>query len=139
MTFLIAVYGDSYMSYLGALIESIVETYSENVRIIVSYANMAPSLIESAKQKAPFVRFHSSNKYSFSDENNINKKISLKAKMWDELIVLSQSKRNVLLDTDMIVLKQIDRFFEQEFDIAYTYKTDEDENLSWPLNSGVMC
>ena len=125
------------MPYLGALIESIVEVYFDNVRIIVSYADMTQSVIESAKQKAPLVTFYPS-KHDFSGEGDIIKKVSSKSKMWEELMGLSTSGHNTLLDSDMIVLKKIDRFFDEDFDVAYTYKTDEDENLSWPLNTGAM-
>jgi len=137
ITFLIAVYGNSYMDYLGALIESVIEAYSDNARIIVSYASIDSSLIESAKQKAPFVTFYPS-KYRFSYEKNIKKTIPLKLRMWNELMQLSCSEHNVFLDTDMIILKPIDHFFDQEFDVAYTYKTEKSENLSWPLNTGVI-
>jgi len=138
MNFLIATFGNTSIHYLGALLESIAETYSSKAHVIVSYSDTDQSLIESAKQKAPLVTFHPS-KYSLSKEIKDNDKaISSKTKLWNELMGLSNSQHSVFLDSDTIVLKQVDHFFDKEFDIAYAYKTDESENLSWPFNTGVM-
>ena len=43
------------------------------------------------------------------------------------------------VDVDTLVVRRIDKYFENfRLDIIYTYKTNEDENLKWPINSGVI-
>ena len=42
------------------------------------------------------------------------------------------------MDSDMFLLRKIDHFFDDTYDIGYTHKTSKIENLKKPLNTGLI-
>ena len=37
-----------------------------------------------------------------------------------------------------MVLQPIDKFFDDDYDVGYTYKSEEDEGIKWLLNTGII-
>jgi len=120
-----------YIYQLQTLIQSIYEKYeSVEVEVIVYYKNMLSKDIELIK-----------NKYNvwFKEFNIVVKNLAAyKTNFWYQLVKDCTCEYQVLLDCDMVLYKRIDDFFSDDFDVIYTYKTEEDENLNKILNTGTM-
>ncbi len=64
--------------------------------------------------------------------------IPLKTLLWRQGYSATSDEQIAFLDCDIVLRRPLDDFFRHGFDVAYTYKTHVDENLDWPLNTGVI-
>ncbi len=124
-----------YISQLEVLLQSIWDLYQNTIEIAVFYENLLDKDIKEISEKFPHIIL----KYK-KIEVEFNKDIfaSRKMNMWYELYIESDKKRNVFMDSDMLLVKKIDHFFDNTFDIGYTHKTDKQEGLSKPINTGLI-
>lgn len=126
-----------YIDQLKVLLQSIWDIYQNSVEISVYYTMMENKDIVEIKSKFP----HIYTKESPIKYNYKNKNIPLaaqKSNLWYDLFVDCDTEKQVFIDADMMLLKKIDHFFDDSFDIGYTYKTEKDEVLWKPLNTGVI-
>jgi hypothetical protein len=124
---------------LSVLIESIDRIYKNKAIIKVLYNNLSKNWVNNTEKKIDMVEF------IFSETNNDlqnfsrTKLPSMKIELWYKALKTCEgNERIVLLDSDMVVLKNMDKYFRENFDIGYTFKTSEDENLNWILNTGII-
>ncbi len=137
LRFNIAIYNpeniEIYISQLKVLIQSIWDVYKDSVEIAVLYHSVAESDINEIRNKIPNIVLR---EYKF--DKTIQAKASRKLNLWLELLLDSDIKHQIFLDSDMLLLRKVDRFFDDTFDIGYTYKTDPEEVLKKPLNTGTL-
>ena len=112
INFIFYINGEEYLkNFLHPCIQSIFDIYNKNCKIYVAYSNCNPYILKDI-----------SNIHLFSVNNN-NKNPAAKINSgW--LPVLGKIKNNeniAFLDADTILIKDISHFFENDFDIAYTY------------------
>lgn len=126
-----------YIDQLKVLLQSIWDIYQDSVEISVYYTMMENKDIVEIKSKFPHIYTKESPiRYTYK-----NKNIPLAAQknnLWYDLFVDCDTEKQVFIDADMVLLKKIDHFFDDSFDIGYTYKTEKDEVLWKPLNTGVI-
>lgn len=119
------VYNDDYLPYLKAFYNSVRSVYGDAVEIHLAYANL--------KKSPAYIK----NKHKFVMGKKV-RSAAAKVNLWADMIEKDLGDRLLFIDCDTIMIKPIDDYFESDFDIGYTVKTFEDENLQWPLNAGVM-
>ncbi len=139
VTFATILFGNEQIKYLYVLLQSIAETYCEEACVIVYYAGVDAKYIDEIRRKAPFVLLREHKDLDFSGKD-WKVKASFKTQGWYKIIKEQRWPKNLaFIDVDTLVIKTIDHYFENSFaDVLYTYKTNEDENLKWPINSGVI-
>lgn len=122
-----------YVSQLKVLLQSIWDVYKDSVEIAVLYHSVAESDINEIRNKIPNI---------FLKEFKFNKKLQAKASrklnLWYELFLDSNRNTQIFLDSDMLLLKKVDKFFNDTFDIGYTHKSEPEEILKKPLNTGTL-
>jgi len=137
LTFCIGVFGDSYTHYLYALLQSIDDIYQGGADISVAYMDMAPAVLEEISHKLSYAKL-----VPFAGParvDNPEEPISYTLYMWEQQLEDAETTNVVFPDTDMLLVKPVDCFFDDnQFDIGYTYKTEWDENLQCPINSGMI-
>ncbi len=131
----ISLYGEEKITLLYALLASIIQVYEgdNSVSINLLVQDVSESVIKEIKRKVNLdLRV---TKY----ENSIGRdRISGKMNLWKGLVDSSTKDNILLLDADTVLVRDVRPFFDKNFSIGFTYKTDEDENLSWPINTGVI-
>lgn len=117
LTFLVSVNGDKWVqTYLGALLQSIDELYGDSCRVVINYNDVSIPVLAEAQRKLPYAKFKTSKikiPKTGVDSNLMD--------MWTELLEGVNDENLVFLDADMIILKDISKFFEDSFDVGYTY------------------
>jgi hypothetical protein len=94
--------------------------------VIIAYANLSkiPSYVDKTYKCKLGKKVHSA---------------SAKLNLWCDVINRDIGNDPILfIDCDTIMVKPIDEYWDLDFDIGYTKKTFEDENLKWPINTGVI-
>jgi len=141
ITFATALFGDNQINCLYALLQSISKVYQKEVCVIVYYASVSPENIREIKRKAPSVFLREDKSLDYSSKN-FECRASFKTVGWCKIIEEQRwPEYLVFLDVDTLVVKKVDKYFDKYFgckDIGFTFKTHEDENLNWPINSGVI-
>lgn len=130
----ISVKGEKHLKYLFALIQSIKIVFeSNNVSVNILYSDVKREVIEDIARKAFLVK-------RLTKYQGYQSKLAIPGKLnfWNTIVQESQSSNLVLLDADTLVIRDFTEFFNKDFDIGFTYKTEESENLDWPLNTGVI-
>lgn len=122
-----------YISQLKVLLQSIWDVYDDSVEIAVLHHSVAKSDINEIRNKIPNIVLR---EYKF--DKIIQARASRKLNLWLELLLDSDIKHQIFLDSDMLLLRKVNRFFDDTFDIGYTHKTDSEEVLKKPLNAGVI-
>ena len=118
LTFFTTVKGDNWLNtYLGVLLQSIDELYGDSCKIVVSYTDITPTNLEIAQRKLPYVEWVQS---EFKDLPETGQYSNL-MDYWNELIEKSNDEKIVFLDADMAIIKDILPFFNESFDVGYTY------------------
>lgn len=131
----VSLYGMEKITLLYALLASITKVYEgdNSVSINLLVQDISESVIKEIKRKVNLdlrvVRY----------ENPIGRdRISGKMNLWKRLVDSSTKDNILLLDADTVLVRDVRPFFDKNFSIGFTYKTDEDENLAWPINTGVI-
>lgn len=138
ITFVIVVYNNSYINYLKVLLQSIKDVYQDKAAVVIYYSEINEETIAEIKKKMFNCIIKKLSGYNLH-EGDYNHRASMKSAIWvDVLAEQSQITNAICLDTDMLVVKPVDKLFEKEFDVGFCYKTHADENLRWPLNAGLM-
>ena len=131
MEFCISIYGDTLEKFLSPCIYSIRDIYKKEI-INVCYYKVSKDLISKIQRKCDNVFF-----YEFGEELDLKDKITRigqKPNLWKDLFKKSSEKNILFLDVDMLLIKNVDEFFNYEFDIGFTYA----ENYNYPINTGVL-
>lgn len=137
ITFAAVLFGNEQIDYLKVLLQSIIDVYQEEASVIVYYADVHSKHIEEIKSKAPFVLLKEDKNLDYSTED-FDCRASFKTVGWCKIMEEQRWPENlVFLDIDTLIVKKVDKYFNR-VDIIFTYKTYVDENLRWPINSGVV-
>lgn len=138
ISFVIVTYNDNYIDYLRVLLQSIKDVYYDRAHTVLYYANMSDEYISEIKERMPNCLVKEITGYNLKD-GDYNWLASLKSAIWSDVLAENPQIDNaVCLDTDMLVIKPVEDLFERDFDISFCYKTDESENLNWPINGGLV-
>lgn len=138
ITFAITLYGNEHIWYLCVLLQSILNVYGKEMQVILYYADVDSKYIQYIKRKIPHITLKELENYQFLN-TDLQTRISFKTFLWHKILTeQSLTDKVVFLDADTLILKKIDKYFDDQIDVLYTYKTHENENLSWPLNTGVI-
>ncbi len=138
VTFATVLFGNEQIKYLYVLLQSIAETYCEEACVIVYYAGVDEKYIEEIRRKAPSVLLRECLELDYSDED-WKVKASFKTQGWYKIISEQRWPEHLaFVDVDTLIVNPIDHYFDTNADVIFTYKTNEDENLKWPINSGVI-
>ncbi|MHA1843308.1 MAG: putative nucleotide-diphospho-sugar transferase, partial [Promethearchaeota archaeon] len=129
-----------YFYQLIALLQSIKNLYHNSAEIGLAYTQLSDDAIRKLKKKFRNIKI-----LKFKNKTRINKNTDYllpaapkKLNMWYELLCASNYRFQVFMDTDMIILKKIDKFFKYPFDIGFTYKTEKKEDWWKPINTGLI-
>lgn len=139
ITFATVLYGNNHIEYLYVLFQSILQIYERETCIVLYYAEVDEKYIDAIKKKIPSVILRKFENCDFL-KKDLQTRISLKTIMWCKILEEQTWLENVVfLDVDTLLVQKIDSYFSScPNDIFYTFKTHEDENLNWPLNTGVI-
>jgi hypothetical protein len=122
LTFYTTVTGDQFARiYLGVLLQSIDEIYRGSCNVVVGYSDLSRKLLQTFHQKLPYVKWLKSP--SGKPKAKLHRdRAALKLKTgWWPFLSRMKNTRLVLMDADMLVLKDISHFFDDHFDVGYTY------------------
>lgn len=137
MIFNIATYGEKYLPYLKVCVESILHTHG-SPRIRISHSQISEKSLKPFRNLSCIELVPSAHCIP-PGVTDIRRTVPLKMGKWLELAELAEKdEEHVLLDVDTLVLRNLGHFFEEPFDVTFTYKTEKSENLKWPLNTGVV-
>ncbi len=127
--FITSVYGKKYGGMLLSLLYSI-QTSNPNATVTVFWHDVSPNIriLEKVFTQYEFIDV------GVGHHSNLVDNIAEKAPLWAKAAHYYPDERIVLLDTDMLVIKDITHFFDEEFDIGFTYKHAE----IYPINTGVI-
>jgi len=131
----VSLYGVEKITLLYALLASIMRLYGgeKDVAVHLILQDIPESIIEEIRKKVKLdLRI---TKYTDPIGRD---KISGKMRLWKILVDRAVKDNILLLDADTVLVRDVKHFFNKEFDVGFTYKTDEDENLAWPINTGVI-
>lgn len=133
MLYCTCVVGDDWLPMLDAWLESV---YRVGGVPLVVYADVSP---ENEKMYRGIIGRRGWHKaggwYSHPADG---RRTSSKVRLWASVFFDLRCSEMAFVDCDALVVRPVDKFFARQFDVAYTYKTDADENLRWPINGGVI-
>ena len=155
LRFLTCCYGEKFAPYLFVLLNSIDEVYEGKAQVVVYYDNLPLDITKEIKRKAPFVYLRH---YDLSNLDSLAKIANAQAGTLSSLSAKQQTIAQerlfltagindlsdgpiVVMDCDMLVRHTVGHNFagnDYEFDIAFTCKTEPDEQLQWPINCGIQ-
>jgi len=125
------VFGDSYLTFLYALIGSL-EQNIVNYKLYVFYKDINVKNIE--KIQSHRIDFIDLNSIKFKNISTINHLISSKIYLWREALnYLPDGETVIFLDTDTIINKNPINSLDFDFNILFTIK-----NERFPINTGVI-
>ena len=130
INFVISVFGKRYIGMLIGNTFSISRS-NPNAKISIFYQDIDEEIIQIIAMTFPQTEFTKTN-FNFSTDHI--SRIASKTIMWNYAINCLDSGCLVFLDVDMLVLKDISPFFQDEFDVLYTTKIKE----NCQLNTGIM-
>lgn len=120
---------DNYLYLLRPFLQSVVERVS-NPKVCVIYYEYSLNNLFFLKKAYPFITFIKVDSKS-TDPTYIN---SARLNHYLDVVqTLEKDTEVVLIDCDTIVLKDFSKVFENDFDVAFTYKEDK-----FPINFGVI-
>jgi len=121
MTIIIFCYGENYYKYyLSACLQSILDIYGDTVNIILNISKVSNSSINYIKKKIPWVKII--NGMVIDDKSHEDMAAQKIKKGWlTSIKSIKNGQRILFIDADTVLIKNIDNFFNTEFDIGYTY------------------
>lgn len=124
-----SVYGKKYGGMLLALLYSIrVSNPKAKATIFWRDVSKTTRLLEQVFPEFEFINISHSIKGIFID------RIAHKTVLWAEAARRHVGENLIFVDVDMLVRKDIQPFFKESFDIAFTYK----DNEVYPINTGTF-
>jgi len=129
INFIITIFGDKHVGMLITNIYSILNSNPGN-DITVIWQDIEERFIKNIIKGFKAVTFIETN---FDLTSDPIKRISSKTLLWDYAAKTYPNDKLCMLDVDTLVIKDISHFFEQKFDIVFTYKHEQ-----FPLNTGVV-
>ncbi|MGD8522334.1 MAG: hypothetical protein PVF56_14395 [Desulfobacterales bacterium] len=127
--FIITIFGNKHIGMLITNIYSILRS-NPGSHITVFWQDIEEHIIKAIMKSFETVLFSKTN-FDFSSDPI--KRISSKTHLWNYAVQKYPNDYLCILDVDTLVIKSIQHFFDQDFDIIYTYKEGQ-----FPLNTGVM-
>jgi hypothetical protein len=127
--FIITIFGEKHIGMLITNIYSILQS-NPGSHITVFWQDIEEHIIKAIMKSFENVLFFETN---FDFTTDPIKKISSKTHLWGYAVQQYPNDYLCILDVDTLVIKGIQHFFDQDFDIIYTYKQGQ-----FPLNTGVM-
>jgi len=146
LRFLTCVYSDDFADYLFVLLNSIDEVYGSDAQPIIYYDNLSVDIVKEIKRKSPQTKMY----YYNLEKHGCNMNIEDDVKGQQQHIALERyfltvgvddaiDGLMVVLDCDMLVRKRLDYYIHPvQEDIIFTYKTEPDEQIQWPINAGIQ-
>lgn len=125
----ISVYGNRFFKYLLTCLYSVAKS-NPGADVSVMYQEMDEKHIGTLKMIYPHYDFIETHQVLKKDPR---KRIPQKLKLWNQACQKYKGENLVFLDVDMVAIKDLSKFFNEEFDIAFTYK-----NERFPLNTGLV-
>lgn len=127
--FVTSAYGESYIGLLLTALYSIHQS-NPTAKISVYWQDINEQRIQLLQQAFPMAEFV---KTDYALQNDYRQRIASKTLLWEEAIERITATCICLLDSDVLVLRNIATFFDSDFDIAFTVKPEQ-----FPINTGVM-
>jgi hypothetical protein len=127
--FIITVYGNKYIGLLITNIYSILQSNPKS-HISIFWQDVEEPLMKAVMKTFNTATYHKTN---FDFDSDPIKRISSKVYFWNCAAKNYPHQNLCFLDVDTLVIKNVQHFFNQDFDITYTYKHDQ-----FPLNTGVI-
>ena len=141
-------YGNKFAPYLYVLLQSIDEIYGSDAQAIVYYDDLAIDAVSSIKRKMPHAKLYHYNLRQrggfFYERKGEPHKAQFQIAKARHFITASVDDAldgpMVILDCDMLVTKRLDEYvsYVDNCDMVFTYKSEPDEQLQWPINSGIQ-
>ena len=152
INFFTCCYGDGLLHYLKVLINSIDETYGDEASIYLYYDEIPLDQIKEIERKVPgiYTRYLKIKKGVFGgrpkNEKEYNARHIRQCAVARQFITAGVNEIEdgllVVMDCDMLVRKKIvpERYLGEgaDWDIVFTYKTEENEMTRWPINAGLQ-
>lgn len=148
ITYITVSQGGRFKNYLFALLQSIREAHADGgVQVLVLASDLGGNDLKRIRKNAPFSRvmpIKGKDAYVNIEKGaEYARQASGKIRHWrlafDLLSAENDGHENlVFMDCDTAVYKNPIGYFDQIFDIGFTYKTHKDEGWHWPINSGVL-
>ena len=127
--FATAVYGDGYERFLAPHLECVSAAHPCS-NICVLWRDIPHREIDTLARRFPRAEFR---ELEANIQGSIDQRIARKLHAWTDLCVRFPDKRLVLLDCDTLVVKSIDSFFGDDYDVLFTWKDEP-----FVINTGVM-
>lgn len=145
LTFVTVAIGHAFLPYLQVLLQSIRDVVTTNqVEVFVYYHDMHKKEIDALRKKYTTTKFIHCPPLEKRSREKIHTSASRKMEFWLEAIRNLECGTNVIfLDCDTLVVQNPKLFFNTHdldfnFDFGFAYKNHQDENLHWPINTGVV-
>ena len=127
--FIITIFGDKHIGMLLTNIYSILQS-NPGSHVAVFWQDIEERLIKAIMKGFRSVTFIETD---FDLTSDPIKRISSKTLLWNYAAKTYPCDNICILDVDTLVIRNIGHFFDQDFDIVFTYKDEQ-----FPLNTGVM-
>lgn len=108
---------------------SLVKNFPKS-QVSVFWQDISPEIKNDFRKAFAKVEFIDTN-FDFSSDEI--KRISSKTLMWNHAAKKFKNTSLCFIDVDILIIKDIEKFFDDYFDILFTYKDDR-----FPLNTGVL-
>lgn len=129
MKFITAIYGSQYVTFLLAHLYSELKNHPHD-NIIVMWSDLPKKEINFLKWAFPMVEFLETGMVIKGD---VTQMIPQKLHLWNHACKLYPSENICFIDCDTLLVQSISEFFEDKFDVLFTWKDEK-----WPLNTGVL-
>lgn len=126
---IICVYGNKYVGMLIAALYSVIKN-KITAKVSVFWQDIDENIQKDIKNAFDNVEFIET---QFNFESDITVRISSKVLLWSYAAEYYCGQNICIVDVDTLVIRNINKFFSEEFDVAFTYKDEQ-----FPLNSGVL-
>ena len=129
LRFVTSVYGEKYGGMLLALLYSI-HTSHPKAKATIFWRDVTPAtrLLEKAFSEFDFIDI------SHPIDGTFISRIAHKTVLWAEAARRHAGENLIFVDVDMLVRKDVEHFFSEDFDLAFTYKDSE----IYPINTGTF-
>lgn len=124
-----AIYGNFHLPFLAPHLHSVAQSHLGALEIVL-WHDLPANEIALLQVAFPNVLFE---QMSFGIEGDPMQRVARKLHYWTIVCDRFQDNPLCFIDTDTLVLKPIDAFFETEIDVTFTW-----DNRVRPINSGVL-